>query len=175
MNADQIIANLEMSNGDGCEYIFHIKNLNSGDIIFEGDYNDVTFEDDELEEALSAEDARNASEAAEKAKEYFDKASKACDAILREETNIDIDDETIIIFDRVDNNKEEKSFECEVDFHDMDILLLDIENHEKIGELNIKEFYDEIINICSDGLNIVKFMMSIEALSKYIENKNAQL
>ena len=92
-----------------------------------------------------------------------------------EHKNIDIDDETIIIFDRVDNNKEEKSFECEVDFHDMDILLLDIENHEKISELNINEFYDEIISICSDGLNIVKFIMSIEALSKYIENKNAQL
>ena len=45
------------------------------------------------------------------------------------------------------NNKEEKSFECEVDFHDMDILLLDIENHEKISELNVNEFYDEIISI----------------------------
>lgn len=92
-----------------------------------------------------------------------------------EHKNIDIDDETIIIFDRVDNNKEEKSFECEVNFYDMDILLLDIENHEKISELNVNEFYDEIISICSDGLNIVKFIMSIEALSKYIENKNAQL
>lgn len=124
MNADQIIANLEMSNGDGCEYIFHIKNLNSGDIIFEGDYNDVTFEDDELEEALSAEDARNASEAAEKAKEYFDKASKACDAILREETDIDIDDEPYI--------EEEKFLDyCEL-------------SYEKEGK-NVKEKFNTVI------------------------------
>ena len=124
MNADQIIANLQMSNGDGCEYIFHIKNLNSGDIIFEGDYNDVTFEDDELEEALSAEDARNASEAAEKAKEYFDKASKACDAILREEINIDIDDEPYI--------EEEKFLDyCEL-------------SYEKEGK-NVKEKFNTVI------------------------------
>lgn len=100
MNADQIISNLEMSNGDGCEYIFYIKNLNSGDIIFEGDFNAVEFEED-LDEALSAEDARNASEAADKAKEYFDEASKACDAILKEEIDVDVEDESYVEEEKV--------------------------------------------------------------------------
>ena len=89
-----------------------------------------------------------------------------------EHKNIELEDDMIIIFDRTDNNKEEKSFECQIDFHDMDYLLLDIENFETLTEYNINEFYDEIISICSDGLNIVKFIMSINTLSKYIENKN---
>lgn len=91
-----------------------------------------------------------------------------------EHKNIEIEDELIQIFDRTDNNKDKKSFECEIEFNDMDQLLLDIESFEKLREYNLNEFYTEIISICSEGLNIVKFIMSIDALSKYIESKNKE-
>lgn len=98
MSLEQIISNLETSNGDGCEYIFYIKDLTDGKIVFEGSFNDDDIEDwDDLDEALNAEDARNIEAATEKAQAALDDANAACDKILREDADDDYPEKEIIL------------------------------------------------------------------------------
>lgn len=98
MSLEQIISNLETSNGDGCEYIFYIKDLTDGKIVFEGSFNDDDIEDwDDLDEALNAEDARNIEAATEKAQAALDDANAACDKILREDADDNYPEEEKIL------------------------------------------------------------------------------
>lgn len=98
MSLEQIISNLETSNGDGCEYIFYIKDLTDGKIVFEGSFNDEDIEDwDDLDEALNAEDARNIEAATEKAQAALDDANAACDKILREDADDEYPEEEKIL------------------------------------------------------------------------------
>ena len=38
MSTDNIIESIESSNGDGCDYIFYIKNISNGKMLLQGDY-----------------------------------------------------------------------------------------------------------------------------------------
>ena len=47
MTPDDIIESIDSSNGDGCDYIFYIKNVSTGEMLLQGDYTEDEFYDDE--------------------------------------------------------------------------------------------------------------------------------
>ena len=47
MTPDDIIESIDSSNGDGCDYIFYIKNISTGEMLLQGDYTEDEFYDDE--------------------------------------------------------------------------------------------------------------------------------
>lgn len=47
MTTTQIIAALDSSNGDGCDFIVFLKNETTGEVYFDGDFDDYDYEDDE--------------------------------------------------------------------------------------------------------------------------------
>lgn len=47
MSVDDIIEEIECSNGDGCDYIVEIKNLNTGNVLLSSDYEVEEYDDEE--------------------------------------------------------------------------------------------------------------------------------
>ena len=47
MTPDDIIESIDSSNGDGCDYIFYIKNISTGEMLLQGDYTEDDFYADE--------------------------------------------------------------------------------------------------------------------------------
>lgn len=47
MTPDDIIKSINLSNGDGCDYIFYIKNMSNGKMLLQGDYTEDEFYNDE--------------------------------------------------------------------------------------------------------------------------------
>ena len=92
-----------------------------------------------------------------------------------EHKNIEIEDDTVRIFNKVDNKSEESIiFSCETSFEDMDEFLRSIENvNYQNEELNVDEFLNEVIQICGLGKNIITFITYIKTFSRFIEDKNA--
>ena len=98
--AQEIIANIASNNGDGADFVYYIKDLTNNVTLFQSNYvpeDNIEDWDSELDEALSAEDARNIEAATEKAQAALDDANAACDKILREDADDDYPEEEKIL------------------------------------------------------------------------------